>query len=117
MIQGGQDVRLSLETRQTSLVADEVLGQDLDRDIAFQLGVRRAVDLTHASRTERRGDLVRAELRAGLQSHDRPSKHVGASARARPMPQQGSLGYLLDRGLPLLLRMCGRVRSASVSTS
>ena len=37
------------------------------RDLTFQLRVRRAIHLAHAAFTDRRGDVVDAEARAGSQ--------------------------------------------------
>ena len=39
--------------------------EDLERDIAIQLGIARAIDLSHAPFADRRGDFVDAEARAG----------------------------------------------------
>ena len=43
------------------------VGQDLDRDLALQLRVVRAVDLAHAAGADLGGDFVRAEAGAGSQ--------------------------------------------------
>ena len=50
----------------------EVLRQHLDRDVALEPRVARAVDLAHAARAERRQDLVRAEALAGSEGHETP---------------------------------------------
>ena len=47
------------------------LGKDLDRDVAFQLLIPRAVDLSHAARADGFEDLVLAETGAGGQWHER----------------------------------------------
>ena len=47
----------------------EELGQDLQRDVAIELRVARAIDLAHAACAEGRDDLVGAEARAGGQRH------------------------------------------------
>ena len=39
--------------------------EDLDRDVAIQLRIARAVDLAHAAAPEERRDLIRTEARAG----------------------------------------------------
>ena len=41
--------------------------QHLDRDLALQVRVRRAVDLAHAALTEGRGHLIGAETGSGSQ--------------------------------------------------
>ena len=48
-----------------------VRGQDLDGDGAVEARVAGAVHLAHASRSEGRNDLVRAEARAGAERHVR----------------------------------------------
>ena len=45
------------------------LGKDLDGDVAFQLGIARAIDLPHAAAAEERQDRVLADLRARGQRH------------------------------------------------
>ena len=58
-------LRFALEPREPIGVGGERLGQDLDRDVAIQLRVARAIDLAHAAGAEGRQDLVRAEAGAG----------------------------------------------------
>ena len=58
-------LRLALKPREPLRIGGERLGQDLDRDVAIQLRVARAIDLAHAAGAERRQDLVRAEACAG----------------------------------------------------
>ena len=45
------------------------LGQDLDRDIALQLAIARAVDLTHPARPEGAEDFVHTDAGSSLKSH------------------------------------------------
>ena len=42
-----------------------VSGQDLQRDVAPELGIACAIHLTHAAGADRRGDVVDAEASAG----------------------------------------------------
>ena len=56
---------LALEPGQPIGIAREVIGQDLDRDLAVEPHVARAVDLAHAAGAERSEDLVRAEASVG----------------------------------------------------
>jgi len=60
--------RRVLEAAET-LGIGNLLGEDLDRDLAVQPGVAGAVDLAHAPRAEQPHDLVRAESRACLERH------------------------------------------------
>ena len=65
MIEGGQHLGLALEAREPFGIRGERLREDLDRDVASELRVLRPVNLSHASRAERREDLVGSEARAG----------------------------------------------------
>ena len=53
---------LSLEALAALRISGEVLGQDLDRHLAVQLGVLGGVDLSHAAGTQLVGDLVVVQL-------------------------------------------------------
>ena len=64
MIEGRQDLRFSLESGETLAVLRERVGQDLERDLAAQLGVPGAIHLTHSAHTERPDDFVGAQARA-----------------------------------------------------
>src|SRR5438034_9592154 len=50
-------------------IGGEDVGQDLDGDVATELGVVRPVHLAHAARADRRDDFVRAETGAGSDGH------------------------------------------------
>jgi hypothetical protein len=64
MIQRGQNLRLSLEARQTRRIALELTGQNLDGHLAPELGVGCTIDLAHAASTQRRDNFVRAQAEA-----------------------------------------------------
>ena len=83
-----------------SRVVGEVLRQHLDRDVALEARVARAVDLAHAAGAERRQDLVRAEAVAGREAHGE-----------RRHPDVGLLG-LLHVGEPAAVRRHGGALSA-----
>ncbi len=68
VVQGAGGARLLLEAAEMPGIGD-LLGEDLDRDVALQARVTGAVDLAHAPRGEQLHDLVRAESRAGLKRH------------------------------------------------
>ena len=69
--------RASRSKRASALaVAGELLGQHLDRHLAPEPRVARAIDLTHPSRAEERQDLVGPEGRALIEPH-----LAGCSAR------------------------------------
>ena len=72
MVQRGEDFGFALEAREPIGIAGERLGQHLDRDLAFQLGVRRAIHLAHPAGADLGGDFVRAE--AGAWSYSQWSR-------------------------------------------
>ena len=61
MVQRREDLGLPLEPRQPLGILRHRLWQHLDRHLAVQLPVLRPVHLPHASRAERRQDLVGTE--------------------------------------------------------
>ena len=61
MVELGEELRFALESRQALLVLGERCGQDLDRDLAPELGVGGAIDLAHAALAQLGGDLVGAQ--------------------------------------------------------
>ena len=63
MVERRGGARLLLEAAQPIGIGRERGGQDLDRDLASEPRVARAVDLAHAAGAERREDLVRTQLR------------------------------------------------------
>jgi hypothetical protein len=50
----------------------ESLRQDLDRDVALELGVPRAIDLTHATHANPGANFIRAEPGARGKCHSAP---------------------------------------------
>ena len=64
MIQRRERFCFARESRQTVSVMRERFGQDLDRDVAVQLGVASAKDLPHAPFADRRDDFVNAQTGA-----------------------------------------------------
>ncbi len=59
----GEQLCFALEARQTLSILGEGGRQDLDRDVALELRVRRAVDLAHPAFAQLGGDLVGTEAR------------------------------------------------------
>ena len=64
MIQRGEHPRLALEAREPIGMARERARQDLDRDVAPELGVARPVHLAHAARAEQRVQVIPARSSA-----------------------------------------------------
>ncbi len=69
MGEGRDGLRLRLETTQCLRVAREVVGKNLDGDVASEARVAGAKDLSHPARAEGGEDLVGALAGAGRQSH------------------------------------------------
>jgi len=61
-----EQLRLALEPCQPLDILRQMLWQNLDRDITFEPSVTRPVHLAHASRAQRREDLVVAESSSGV---------------------------------------------------
>src|SRR5262245_34086936 len=70
MIQRGECAGLALKAGQAFGVMCESLGQDLDRDVAAQVGVRGSIDFPHAAHADLGATFIRAESGAGGQCHD-----------------------------------------------
>src|SRR5919201_1463403 len=69
MIERREKFRFALEAGQAVRIVRECFRQDLDRDLALQPRIARAIHLTHAAGAEGRKDLVRAEARPDGQGH------------------------------------------------
>lgn len=69
MVERRKHLRLALESRRTFLIQRDGVGQYLDRHLAAQLRVARAVDFTHPARTKGRNDFVGAETSTERQGH------------------------------------------------
>src|SRR5205823_6665427 len=65
MVERREQLRLALEADHACRVSEEQLGQDLDRDVAPQLRVVRAIDLAHSAVADGAPNSVRAEPRSG----------------------------------------------------
>ena len=53
MVQRREELGLALEPRQTLFVFRKLFGEDFDRDVAVELRVASAIDLTHAAFADR----------------------------------------------------------------
>ncbi len=67
MIQRRQHLRFAAESREAIRIVGDRRQQHLDRDVAIQLGIARAIHLAHAAGAEGGEDFVRAEARAGCE--------------------------------------------------
>ena len=76
VVERGQHLRLALETGDAIRITCEGFRQDLQRDLAIQLGIARAIHLAHAARSEGGTNFVRAEASAGEQRHEAPDDRL-----------------------------------------
>ena len=70
VVEGGEHLCLARESREPLGIGGERLRQDLQRDVALQSGVARAVDFPHTAGAHGTGDLVRAQTGAGNEPHE-----------------------------------------------
>ena len=68
MIQRGEHFGFALEACDPIRIGRDRRRQNLDGDIALQLGIRRAIDLAHPACANWHGDFIDAEARAGGES-------------------------------------------------
>ena len=95
MIQGRQQLRLAIESRQLFRIGREGPRQYLYGDVPIEPGVPRTVDLTHATNAKRRADLVDAEARSNGQMQEvkgrvpcsgvKPGKNTRLETIVRPL--------------------------------
>ena len=80
MVQRREHFRFALKPRQPIVISGERGRQDLDRDLALQLRVRRPIHLAHAAFADLRGDFVDAETGAGSEGQCGLIIRAGAAA-------------------------------------
>ncbi len=96
--------RLALEAREPLGVLRQVLGQHLDRDVAAEARIPRAVHLAHAADAEGRDDLVGTDARARRDRHpDNLPQLTRVPDEARGLPAGGGRTSALLLSLPLSL--------------
>jgi hypothetical protein len=69
MVECRQEFGFALEPGEPVRILREHLQQDLDRDVAIQLRVVRAIHLAHPARADLRGDFIGAEAGTGGKGH------------------------------------------------
>jgi hypothetical protein len=72
MVQAGYHLRFTVEARTPDGVVSDAGRKNLDRDVAVQPGVARAIDLAHAASSDRRDDFVGPETIANSKGHGDP---------------------------------------------
>jgi len=80
MVERRENVRLPFEARESIRIKRERLWQNLQRDVAIELRVARAINLAHPAHTDNRQYFVRAEVGAAAES-DECAAHYKASSR------------------------------------
>ena len=78
MVERGQRLGFALKPAHSIRIPRELLWQDLDGHVTFELRVAHTVDLTHAAFAQQRRDLVGPQLLADLKWHARPPGIVRA---------------------------------------
>ena len=69
MIERGQDLRFSSETREPLEIEGDVFGKDLQRDVAIERRVACAIYLAHAAHADLSGDFIGAESSSCYEGH------------------------------------------------
>ena len=69
MVQRGQNFGLTLKPRQPLWVRRERFGEDLQRDLAIELGIGGLIDLAHPALADEGGHVVVSNAGADLQGH------------------------------------------------
>ena len=70
VVEAGEDLRLPLEPGEAIRISREGVGEDLQRDLAVELGVGGLPDLAHAALAQEGRDVVLAERGARLERHE-----------------------------------------------
>ena len=82
VVERRQNPRFALEPCEPVLIRREQPWQNLDRDLAMQLGIARAVDLAHAACAQLREDLIGTESCADIERHRLRSAPFPSRARS-----------------------------------
>jgi hypothetical protein len=77
VIQRRQNFRFALESCHALGVAGKRFGQDLESDVALQLGVACAVNLAHSARTDGRENLIQTDSSPDRKGHGALSRTCG----------------------------------------
>ena len=89
MIERREDLRFALEAREPIRIGRERVRQDLQRDVAIQLRVARAIDLTHAARAEQRNHFVGTDTSAVANGHENGVSDYSRAACRDPRKSAG----------------------------
>jgi len=75
MIQGSEQPGLVFEPGDPVFVLGELLGKNLDGDVAAELRILGPIDFPHPARTDLLEDFVDADTAAGFDRHDGPAEN------------------------------------------
>ena len=81
MIQGRERLRFTLKASDTFGIVGERLGQDLDRDVAIEPRIARAIHLAHPAHADLGRDLVGTETSTGTNAMDQFFRASSSSLR------------------------------------
>ncbi len=79
MIERREHLRVAAEAREPNRIVGDGGQQQLDRDVAIELGVASAIHLAHATGAESGENLVGADLRSAREAHSAASGWSAAS--------------------------------------
>lgn len=99
MRQSRDRLGLALEPQPRLGIAGQLLPQHLDRHLPSKAGVAATIDFAHATRAERRNDLVRAEAGTGRKFHGMSEEQVDANTQGdqvRSLPIDAVLPELVS---------------------
>src|SRR5260221_12485095 len=94
MVQGGEHPRLALEAREPIRIARHRARQDLDRDVAPELGIASPIHLTHAASAEQRLQAISAQRVAAHGGRREPSRTIWLWRRGRSKESVARLRYV-----------------------
>jgi hypothetical protein len=87
MAESGQGLRFALEAGDVVRVAEELIGEHLDRDVAIEPQIPCAIHLSHAAGAEGREDLVGAE---SVARREQEWSLAGIITSSTPRPRRSS---------------------------
>jgi hypothetical protein len=91
MVERGERPGLTLEPGEPLLIADEGVEDELERDLAPELGIARAIDLAHSPCTELADDFVVTEAGSRVERHGRGQRESNPGSIGR-MPSGSEAG-------------------------
>ncbi len=96
MVEGSEDLRFACEAREPVRIEPRQRRENLERDVAVQLGVPRAIDLAHPAGAEQRDDLVVAKPGSSREGHTASIVGRRATARDGARRRRGVTGPATD---------------------